>query len=152
MTIRATLTFIFNSGRLLLIRKKAGFGAGKINGIGGKINDGESPYEAATREVLEEVGVSVYDLRHAGVLYFYSTSPTPDWEVFVYTTNNFEGQPIETDEALPVWVSLKSIPFEEMWEDDRHWLPHVLAGNKVEGHFFFNQDYSRLKGFRILVY
>ena len=37
----ATLMFIIQDGRILLIEKKRGLGAGKINGPGGKIEPGE---------------------------------------------------------------------------------------------------------------
>ena len=52
---RATLLFVMDAGRLLLIRKKRGLGAGKITGPGGHIEPGESPAEAAVRELEEEL-------------------------------------------------------------------------------------------------
>ena len=54
----ATLLFVIRDGEILLIRKQRGLGAGKINGPGGKLEAGESPREAAIREVQEEVGVT----------------------------------------------------------------------------------------------
>lgn len=152
LTVKATLTFIIDDGKVLLIRKKTGFGAGKINGIGGKIEEEEKPEEAAIREVEEEVGVKVCEITSAGILYFYSTNSEPDWVVYVYRAKGFSGTPRETLEATPIWVSLDSLPFREMWEDDRHWLPHVLAGNKVEGYFFFNSDYSKMERYVLNVY
>ncbi len=136
---------------MLLIRKKSGFGAGKVNGIGGKVEPGETPEEAARREVLEEVGVRIVDVDNAGLLYFYSSGSEPDWIVHVFRAYSFEGRPLSTVEADPVWVPLKSIPFGEMWEDDRHWLPHVLAGYAVEGHFYFDENYSKLLKFELKV-
>ncbi|MEZ0346296.1 MAG: 8-oxo-dGTP diphosphatase [Infirmifilum sp.] len=151
MAVKATLTFVINEGRILLIRKKEGFGAGKINGVGGKIEYGENPEEAAAREVFEEVGIRVYDLIHTGTLYFYTADSNPTWIVEIYVTFHFQGTPVETREATPMWFNIKSLPFEEMWEDDRHWLPHVLAGRKVEGHFRFNEDYTVLKQYRLVI-
>ena len=55
---RATLLFVVHADRILLIEKKRGLGAGKINGPGGRIEPGESPRQAAVREVQEEVGVT----------------------------------------------------------------------------------------------
>jgi len=144
VTIYATLCFLLRGNEVLLIRKKRGFGAGKYNGVGGRVEEGESPEEAAVREVLEEVGVRVLELEPAGKLEFYSTSSRPDWVVYVYKSRRFEGEPRPSDEAEPRWFSVRSLPFEEMWADDRLWLPHVLAGHRVKGRFWFNEDYSAL--------
>ncbi|MGD2110491.1 MAG: NUDIX domain-containing protein, partial [Phycisphaerae bacterium] len=53
----ATLLFVIRAGEILLIRKKRGLGAGKINGPGGRVDPGETPREAAIREVQEELHV-----------------------------------------------------------------------------------------------
>ena len=58
-TLRATLLFLVKDGQVLLIRKKRGLGAGKINGPGGKIDPGETPEQCAVRETQEELGITV---------------------------------------------------------------------------------------------
>ncbi len=50
--------------------KKRGFGEGRWNGFGGKVNEGEGVEEAAKRELEEEVGVIVNEIEHMGVLDF----------------------------------------------------------------------------------
>jgi len=40
-------------------------------------------------------------------------------------------------EAVPVWCARDEIPFDEMWDDDRHWLPRILAGEVLRGDFLF---------------
>src|SRR5690348_9168613 len=122
---RANLCFIVKDGRVLLIRKKRGLGAGKINGPGGKLEPGETAEGAAIREVQEEIGVTPLHLEDRGVLHFqfvdgYSLHCT------VFVARDLAGEPIETVEATPFWVSVDAVPFEEMWEDDRYWLPQVL--------------------------
>src|SRR5678815_2859529 len=67
---RANLCFIVKDGRVLLIRKKRGLGAGKINGPGGKLEAGETARAAAVREVQEEIGVTPLHLEDHGVLHF----------------------------------------------------------------------------------
>ena len=115
----AALCYILHEGRLLLIRKKRGPGAGKINGPGGKVDPGESMLDAAVRETQEEVGVTqrlLGQLAHGDVL-----------------VRDHEGEPRETDEAIPFWCPVDALPYDEMWADDREWMPHFLAGRRFRG-------------------
>ncbi len=144
MTIVATLCFIIRGGEVLLIRKKKGFGIGKYNGVGGKVEEGESLEEAARREVVEEVGVEPLDLEYRGVLKFYSSRDEPDWIVHVFVCRRFRGTPRPSDEAEPAWFPLDRLPLDEMWDDDRVWLAHVLNGGRVDGTFWYDESYSRL--------
>lgn len=136
---RATLLFVIRDGHVLLIHKKRGLGAGKINGPGGRIDDGESPLQAAIREVQEEVRVTPTNVSHCGALSFqFVDGLTIHCEVF--RASDCEGEPQETDEALPIWTPLDQIPYHRMWADDRHWIPLMLAGKKFEGRFLFDGD------------
>ena len=136
---RATLLFIILGGRILLIRKKRGLGAGKINGPGGRLDPGETPLEAAVREVQEEVCVTPLGVREAGMLRFQFTDGH-SIEGTVFTADDYEGEPEETDEADPFWVHVDSIPYEEMWADDALWMPLLLEGTYFCGYFIFNGD------------
>ena len=134
-----TLVFVIDGPRVLLIRKKRGLGAGKINGPGGKLEPGETPEQCAVRETREEVGLGVSELVAAGELSFqfadgYST------HVYVYRTEHFSGEPVETEEALPFWVDIERMPYDEMWSDDRYWLPMLFAGSPFNGRFLFDGD------------
>ena len=131
-----TLLFVRDGGRLLLIRKKRGHGAGKINAPGGKIDAGETPEESAVRETREEVGVRALNPVHMAVLRFVDRVD-PQWLGHVFVAASHEGTPLETEEAEPFWVPLDAIPYAGMWEDDRIWLPEVLAGRPVRGDFLF---------------
>lgn len=136
---RATLCFLIRDGKILLIRKKRGLGAGKINGPGGRIEPGEEPHECAVRETSEEVGLTPLDVQNRGELHFqfadgYSLHCT------VFVANEYTGELIETDEALPIWTQLESIPYEEMWADDIHWLPGVVSGGTFRGYFHFDGE------------
>ena len=137
--IRATLCFVRRSNEILLIRKKRGFGAGKINGPGGKIEPDEDPCEAAIRETVEEVGIRPIDPAKRGELFFQFTDGLRI-HCAVFLSDKFEGDPIETDEAIPYWIATHSIPFHEMWEDDQYWLPLVLTGQSIRGYFTFDEE------------
>jgi 8-oxo-dGTP diphosphatase len=135
----ATLVFVVREGHVLLIRKKRGLGAGKINGPGGKLEPGESPLEGALREVREEVGVTPEGVRLCGENSFQFVDGY-SIHVHVFSATGCEGEPVETDEAVPLWAPVERIPFEEMWEDDRLWIPLVLEGRRFSGRFVFDGD------------
>jgi 8-oxo-dGTP diphosphatase len=138
-TERAVLCFVRDNGRILLIHKKTGLGAGKVNAPGGRIEPGELPSHAAIRETAEEVRIAVRDLYETGHLYFEFTNGYRLHGTVFFSTA-FTGTPSETFEATPFWCDETRIPYENMWEDDRHWLPLALAGNYIEGYFIFDDD------------
>jgi 8-oxo-dGTP diphosphatase len=135
-------------GNILLIRKKRGFGAGKINGPGGKVGPGESPLEAALRETFEELAITPLDAEQLGELHFQFRDGY-SLRCLVFIAHHYLGTPRETDEAVPVWTPLDQIPYEEMWADDRYWLPLLLRGAHFKGYFEFDGD--RLLEQRIIV-
>ena len=135
----ATIVFIVKDGQILLIEKKRGLGAGKINGPGGKIETGETPLEGAIRETQEELLITPHAPRKLGELRF-SMSHCPDILCHVYRADDFTGTPTETEEAVPVWTALDAIPYDRMWEDDRHWLPLLLDERSFLGRFVFEGE------------
>jgi len=134
---RATLMFILQNGRMLLIHKKRGFGAGYFNAPGGRLEAGETPLECAVRETQEELCITPLDPVHAGTLMFqFIDGHSIHGEVF--TATEFEGAPTETDEAIPRWFSIDALPWENMWADDPVWYPKLIAGEKFVGRFTFD--------------
>lgn len=143
---RATLAFLIRGKSVLLGLKKKGFGQGYWNGFGGKIEAGETPTMAAVREIQEECGLKARNLRPAGKLFFHFDDDPRRIEGFLFRSQDFSGEPEETAEMRPRWFKIQELPFQKMWEDDRFWLPHVLAGKEVHATFRFAQkkmvDYS----------
>lgn len=137
--VPATIMFIVKDGQVLLIEKKRGLGAGKINGPGGKIDPGETALESVIRETREELHVTPHEPRKLGELRF-SMSDHPGIHCHVYRADDFSGTPTETDEAVPVWTPLDAIPYHRMWEDDRHWLPLLLDDRTFLGSFAFEGE------------
>ena len=128
-----TLCYPIVNGKVLLAMKKRGFGAGKWNGPGGKIEPGESVEDACRRETREETGVNVGVLENRGVVEFVFENK-PDWDnsCTIFVTTDVSGEPVETEEMRPQWYALDKIPLNEMWEDDAVWLMDVLHGG-VDG-------------------
>ena len=136
----ATLMFVVQGDSVLLIRKKRGLGAGKINGPGGRLEDNETPQECAIRETNEELVINPLNVRDAGELFFHAEDDMPRIHGHVFVATDYEGTPTETDEAIPIWFDIADIPFDEMWEDDRYWLVQVLTGESVKGYFTFEEE------------
>ncbi len=134
-----TLCLIQKDNRILLGMKKRGFGAGRWNGFGGKLNSGESIADAAKREVLEEAGIQIGEMEEVGVLDFEFQGNPEILEVHIYRANEFAGEPVESEEMRPQWFDVNSIPFDSMWPDDIHWIPLFLGGKKFKGKFLFGE-------------
>ncbi len=128
---------------ICLAMKKRGFGAGRWNGAGGKTESGETVKEAVIRETQEEIGVTVSDMSKVAELTF--TFPhQPDWDqlVHVFFATEYVGTPTESEEMKPVWFAVVDIPYDDMWPDDRFWLPEVLKGGLVKASFSFGEGDS----------
>ena len=136
---RANLCFIVQDRRVLLIRKKRGLGAGKINAPGGKLEPGETPLQSAIREAQEEIGVIPSNLEECGLLHFQFTDGY-SLQCTVFIAGGFTGDPIETCEATPMWFEIDGVPYHDMWEDDQYWLPQVLAGRHFIAWFDFDGE------------
>jgi 8-oxo-dGTP diphosphatase len=122
-----------------MIRKRRGLGAGKINGVGGRLELGELPLAGILREAHEELGITLLDPVKRGELHFqfldgYSLFCT------VFVASRFDGTPVETEEAAPLWFDVWRLPFHEMWEDDQLWLGSALDGKSFRGFFDFDGE------------
>lgn len=135
-----TLCYPVKDGKVLLAMKKRGFGMGKWNGPGGKDQEGETPEETCRRETKEEIGVDLDKLEYRGVIEFVFEFK-PEWNQVcsIFVANEIIGEPLESEEMMPAWFPLESVPYMDMWADDPIWLPGVLAGGMVSMRFFFDE-------------
>jgi 8-oxo-dGTP pyrophosphatase MutT (NUDIX family) len=142
-TVVCNLVFFVEGSRVLLAMKKRGFGKGKWNGVGGKVEPGESIEQSMVREAQEEIGVkplkwekvAFHDLTN----YRDGTDPIRI-QGHTFLCHKWQGKPVETEEMAPHWFDINDLPYDEMWQDDPVWFPHVFAGNKVRTAFEFDND------------
>ncbi len=160
-----TLTFIKNKNKILLGKKKRGFGKDYFNGFGGKVQSNETIQQAAKREIYEECNLIAKDLYFTGKLYFsFIDSNNPNIKGYIFTCNDFMNEPQETEEMEPYWFIipekitkeniknfLKSLPFDRMWEDDIYWFCYMLNGNFFKGYFILDNK-NQLKNFILEIY
>lgn len=133
-----TLLFLRREGEILLALKKRGFAPGIWNGVGGKVDPGETIEQAMIRECQEEVEVTPINYDKVAEFTFHmdaDTAKTWNLHVHTYIATQWEGEPVETEEMAPQWYKLSDIPYDKMWDDDMYWLPAVLHGQKLRGEF-----------------
>ncbi len=139
-TRKATLCFVREGDKILLGMKKRGFGAGRWNGFGGKVNPGENILEAAKRELQEESGLVADEMNLVGVISFEYDYQDYLTEVSVFDIKSYAGVLSESEEMRPEWFALGNIPYKEMWPDDLIWLPEFLNGKKITASFVYDKD------------
>lgn len=144
-----TLVFLHKpeDKQILLALKKRGFGEGKWNGVGGKIEAGETIEQATVREADEEIGVAILpeDLKRVATIDFaFQDKPELNQRVHTFFTTRWEGEPKESEEMRPAWYAYEEIPYSAMWVDDREWLPRVLKGERLAARFLFTSDGSAI--------
>jgi 8-oxo-dGTP diphosphatase len=141
MTTQAQVTLLFlrSEGRILLAMKKRRFGVGKWNGVGGKVEPGETYEQAAIRECQEEIGVTPKHIKLQGELHFFDL---PDVEHYchIYVAYDWEGEPVETEEMRPQWFNEQDIPYDQMWPDDEYWMPKFLNNIPFKGMVVIEDD------------
>lgn len=128
---------------VLLGFKKSGFGKGKYAGFGGSVEEGESVIAAAVRELEEETGLKVskqHLQKVAHLTFLFPARPSWDQAVHVFRVTEWNGEPVESREMKPFWFKVDHLPFHKMWQDAMHWLPNVLAGERVQMRFVFAKD------------
>lgn len=149
---QTNICFLIKDGQVLLGMKKRGFGAGKWNGFGGKVQEGEEVKEGMARELKEEAGVDVAleDLKDAGTITFnFKDNDEWDQQCHVFVADQWAGEPSESDEMKPAWYPMNLLPFESMWVDDPHWVPLVLQGKKINAKFLFDDKGGELLNFAV---
>jgi len=139
---QTTICYVVNNrGKVLLQKKRRGFGQGKWNGPGGKLDPGETMDECAVREVREETGVWARNLTEMAYLEFVFPSGQENSNncSYVYVCRDWEGEPEDKGEGELKWFKTSALPLDLMWDDDRYWLPQVLLGEYISKRFYFDR-------------
>jgi mutator protein MutT len=136
---KTTLLFLRQDDQILLAMKKRGFGVNKWNGAGGKVEAGETVEQAAVRECQEEIGVTPTNLKYCGRIFF-NDLPDVKHYCYLYQTWEWIGEPHETEEMRPQWFHISDVPYDQMWPDDRFWIPKMLDGITLKGRVVIEND------------
>jgi len=138
----ATLCYIKQDGKTLMIhriKKKNDMHQGKWNGLGGKLEAGESPEECAVRETYEECGLRALHPVLKGVLTFPAFDEIEDWYVFVFVVREFEGELTDSSEGYLSWIADTKLLDLPLWEGDRIFLPWLDQPGFFSGKFVYDK-------------
>ncbi len=126
-----TLCYIEKEGKYLMlhrVKKHHDINAGKWIGVGGHVENGETPEECLLREVKEETGLRLTSYRLHGLVTFLSDVCEPEL-MCVFTADAFDGEMIECDEGELAWVEKSDVLALPTWEGDRVFLERLLSGD-----------------------
>jgi 8-oxo-dGTP diphosphatase len=136
----ATLCYLRHAGQTLMIHrvKKANdMHQGKWNGLGGKLEPGETPEECARREITEESGLRVGNLQLKGLLTFPAFANEEDWYAFVFVADEFEGKLIDSPEGVLQWIDDSELMDLDLWAGDRIFLEWLDRPGFFSGKFIY---------------
>lgn len=131
--ISVTLLYLVKDNQILLAMKKRGFGADRFNGVGGKIEPGETIGQALIRETEEEIGVIPTKFHQVAEITFdeyFKDIPT-NMHVHAFLATEWTGEPTESEEMRPEWFCKNNLPYDDMWPSDQYWLHLVLKGELI---------------------
>lgn len=116
-----TLYYIEKDGKYLMlhrVKKDNDINKDKWIGIGGHFEKDESPEECLLREVKEETGLDLISFSLRGIITFISDKWQTEY-MFLYTSDNYEGDIKECDEGNLEWVDIDKVCDLPIWEGDK---------------------------------
>lgn len=138
-----TLCYIKKDNKTLMlhrVKKENDIHEGKWIGLGGKVENGESPEECIVREVKEESGLDISAPILRGILTFPSFKNNEDWYVFLYICKAFTGQIEECNEGILQWVNDNEVMNLNMWEGDKIFLKCLEKDKVFSGKFVYENN------------
>lgn len=142
--IIATLCYVVRDNKVLMVhrvKKKNDIHKGKYNGLGGKLEKNETPYDCVIREVFEESGLKIKNPVLRGILTFPDFDGKNNWIVFVYIADKFSGRIIKSNEGVLKWVDIKNVLKLNLWEGDRYFLRYLFnTDDFFYGNFTYRKD------------
>jgi 8-oxo-dGTP diphosphatase len=136
----ATLCYVRRAGQTLMIhriKKQNDMHLGKWNGLGGKLEPGETPEECAIREIYEESGLRVRNPLLKGMLTFPGFANEEDWYAYVFVATDFEGGLIESEEGYLEWIPDEKLLKLPLWEGDLIFIPWLDQPGFFSGKFVY---------------
>ena len=142
----ATLCYLRRDGETLMLHRNKNendMHLGKWNGLGGKLENGESPEECAIREIREESGFDAKKPIFRGIITFPGFSNDEDWYVFLFVVNEFDGLQIDSAEGHLQWIPDDKLLELSLWEGDRIFIPWLDRPEIFSGKFVYKDGHLK---------
>lgn len=136
----ATLCYVMDGSKTLMLyrnKKENDYHEGKWNGLGGKLEQGETPEECAIREVYEESGLKVSEPEMKGLLVFPMFDGVDDWYVWVFVFKKFEGEQIDSPEGTLDWIPNNKLTELNLWDGDKIFIPWLFQNKCFSAKFIY---------------
>lgn len=139
---QVTLCLLINqqTQQVCLAMKKRGFGQGKYNGAGGKLDGQETVEQALIRETQEELKVTPIQYEKMAEITFFGHDFSQ--HCHVYRCYQWDGEPQESEEMKPFWFGINQLPIDKMWDGDQEWMPRVIQGEYLTAAILFDEQYA----------
>jgi len=138
----ATLCYVMDNDKTLMLyrnKKENDYHEGKWNGLGGKLEQGETPEECAIREVYEESGLVVSDPEMKGLITFPMFDGVDDWYVWVFVFKKFKGQQIDSPEGTLEWIQNNKLTELNLWDGDKIFIPWLFNDKCFSSKFIYEK-------------
>lgn len=138
----ATLCYVQQDGHTLMMlpKNKAGAYAGKWNGLGGKMDRGESPEEGVIREVQEESGLLIEPQLRGHIVFPAWNKEDDDWYTHIFTAKQFTGEIVGSAEGTPEWIPDEKLLDLNLWEGDKYIFEWIRAGKFFSGKLVYDEN------------
>ena len=151
----ATLCYVIdrvNKKTLMLhrVKKENDYHEGKWNGLGGKLEPGESPEDCGIREIKEEAGLTIRNPRMHGFITFPNFDEVDDWYVFIFTAKDFEGKLIDSPEGILGWIPNDELTSLNLWDGDKIFLEWLFQDKFFSSKF--NYENGKYKDHEVFFY
>ena len=119
------------------VKKENDYHQGKWNGLGGKFVPGESPEDCAVREIEEESGLKIKNIKMKGFITFPLFDGKEDWYVFLFTADDFDGKLIDSNEGKLDWIPNNKLTDINLWEGDKYFIPWLFKEKFFSAKFIY---------------
>lgn len=145
--------FVRKDGKILMLKRspQKRFAPNYVHPIGGKIDLNENPYDGAERELMEESGIRVKNMRLEAV--FMEITPnlkwgsSHNWLIFHFSGDYDSGELSKTDEGEFVWLDVNEVPRQDLFPSVQQEIGHILNPNDgtVFATFSYDEDWNIVK-------
>lgn len=150
MHILATLCYVQKENKTLMlhrVKKENDYHEGKWNGLGGKFEAGETPEECAAREIEEESGLKIKNPKLNGFISFPNFDGKNDWNVFVFTIKEFEGELIDSPEGNLEWIENEKLFDLNLWDGDKIFMKWIFEEKFFSAKFIYEN--GKFKNYQV---